>query len=541
VPRAVQATSELRRILALPRRTWTPQAAEALAEELSLLLGDGTVRLRPVQAIALVELGQCRGLFAPIRVGGGKTLVSFLAARMVGAERPLLLIPGSMVEDTEYKIREAREHWHVPEFIRIMTYELLSQPQSGVQLDPDGRVLQWDALTRADPDLVVADEAHRLKDPGAAVTKRVRRFLKNKPSCVFAPMTGTPGELEDYAHLCGRALGPGAPVPHAMTQQQDWAAALKDESVGLGALELLGGHDLDSVRRAYQARLRSTLGVVCHDEPFRGVGLDIRPLPLDAPDAVEETLCRLRDTWELPDGAPLCEALELHRAIRQLSLGFFLRWEPTPPKAWMAARKEWHSACHHIVQTNRRGLDSPKPVIEAVDLGLYPDATEPLRVWREIRDTYEPTTVIEWIHPFAAEACAAWLGAPGICWTEHKDFARRISALSGAPYFAGQGLDDKGRFIASVKPGPILASIKGNSTGRNLQHKWNRNLITSPPNNETTEQLVGRTHREGQRKDVSVEWLRTCDEHEQWYGRALEGARYIEATLGLQQKLVSNG
>lgn len=528
---AVQVTRELRRIVALPRRTWEPGAAAALAAELSPLLGRG--QLRPVQAVALVELAQVGGLFAPIRVGGGKTLVSFLAGTVTGATRPLILIPGSMVEDTEHKLREARLDWDIPADLRLMTYNLLGQPQSGAQLDGTP-----DALTRADPDLIFADEGHYLKHADAAVTKRVNRFLKNKPTCLFAYASGTSGELPDYAPSCVRALGAGAPVPRHWAQVAAWADALRDESVELGALTMLGGTDLDSVRRAYQARLVQTPGVVTHDEPFRGVGLDIRPRPLPAPPVVLRALARLRDTWELPDGSPLCEALELYRYARQLALGFFLKWHPTPPREWMAARKEWHAACRYILSHNRRDLDSPQPVIEAVERGLYPEAAGPLAAWRAIADSYEPTTVAEWLHPFAAEASAAWLNAPGIAWTEHVEFAARVSALAGAPYFGGRGLDASGRFIGKAS-GPVVASIKGNSTGRNLQHTWWRNLVTSPPSSaEIFEQLIGRTHRDGQEHDVTVEWLRTCPEHDEAYARALNRARYTEATMGLEQKLV---
>jgi superfamily II DNA or RNA helicase len=46
---------------------------------------NGTMTLRPIQAQALSELEQCQGLFAPIRVGGGKTLISLLAPALLQA------------------------------------------------------------------------------------------------------------------------------------------------------------------------------------------------------------------------------------------------------------------------------------------------------------------------------------------------------------------------------------------------------------------------------------------------------------------------
>lgn len=225
--RAVQFTSELGRILALPRRVWSPADAQSLAHDLSQVLGDGSVSLRPIQAIALVELAQCRGLFAPIRVGGGKTLVSLLAARMVGAERPLLLVPANLVDKTEREARTLRLHWDVPELVRVMSYEIL------------GRVQAAEALDRYAPDLVFADECHRLKHANRAVTRRVMRYLKAHPEVVFAAASGTitTRSILDYAHLVGRALGLGSPLPLSRNQREEWSAALDgDGEVGVGEL-----------------------------------------------------------------------------------------------------------------------------------------------------------------------------------------------------------------------------------------------------------------------------------------------------------------
>lgn len=298
---------------------------------------------------------------------------------------------------------------------------------------------------------------------------------------------------------------------------------------------------LDQVRRAFGRRLVETRGVVCYDEPFRERGLDIRPLPLEAPAVVTEALAHLRADWELPDGSPLTEALELWRHARELALGLYYRWDPAPPRSWLDPRKEWGAACRHILSTNKRNLDSPEQVVRAVDAGLYPEAVEPLRAWHAVRDSFIPNTVAVWLHPFAVEATAAWLDEPGIAWTEHDAFAERVAAMSGAPYFGAEGRDAAGVAIEDAG-GSVIASIASNGTGRNLQ-AWNRNLITSPPaNGRIMEQLVGRTFREGQAHDVTVEWLNTCEEHEAAYARALNDARYAQATTGLQQAILrSNG
>jgi hypothetical protein len=69
---AVKLTNELRRVLALPRRE--PGDYTELAEELTELLKtpNGTMKLRPVQALALHDIGINRGGFLPSASARGR-------------------------------------------------------------------------------------------------------------------------------------------------------------------------------------------------------------------------------------------------------------------------------------------------------------------------------------------------------------------------------------------------------------------------------------------------------------------------------------
>src|SRR6185369_17577454 len=100
---AILETEEFRRIRDLPRREWEQlptleEMIDAFTEYFKL--PDGQMRLKPVQAVALNEAFKLKGGFFPIRVGGGKTLISVLLAVALGAKRPLLLVPGKLVEKT---------------------------------------------------------------------------------------------------------------------------------------------------------------------------------------------------------------------------------------------------------------------------------------------------------------------------------------------------------------------------------------------------------------------------------------------------------
>jgi hypothetical protein len=112
--RGVMSTPELARVLNIPRRVWAEdKELDALASALTdwLKTPKGTMALRPIQAKALEELHDFGGLLAPIRVGGGKTLISMLAPVVLGAERPLLLVPAKLRDKTLREFAELRRHW----------------------------------------------------------------------------------------------------------------------------------------------------------------------------------------------------------------------------------------------------------------------------------------------------------------------------------------------------------------------------------------------------------------------------------------------
>ena len=164
----VKHSDELRRILALPRRSLDDPQWVDLAEEMTEILRtpNGTMRLRPIQAMALHDIGVVGGLFAPIGVGEGKTLITLLAPFVLGAERPLLLLPASLIRKTERERRELAKHWLVSD-VQMVSYEML------------GRVQAASLLDRIKPDLIIADEVHKLKNRKAAVTRRVARYMRD--------------------------------------------------------------------------------------------------------------------------------------------------------------------------------------------------------------------------------------------------------------------------------------------------------------------------------------------------------------------------
>jgi hypothetical protein len=167
------------------------------------------------------------------------------------------------------------------------------------------------------------------------------------------------------------------------------------------------------------------------------------------------------------------------------------------------------------------------------------DGVDVYREWKTIKPTFEPNAIPVWVDDTTLRFAQKWLEEDaGICWVEHPCFGEKLAKMSGFPYYGRKGLNSKGEAIEDAK-GPIIASVLANGEGRNLQ-RWNRNLVVScPPNGKTIEQLLGRTHRDGQEADeVCYSFVIACKEQLDGFHKAVREAQFIEQTLGQPQKLV---
>ncbi len=540
----VEFTADLQRILACQRRVWANDDVERLAEWLTqhLKTPGGREKLRPIQAVALWELAQRKALFGVIRVGAGKTLISLLARFMVPSQRPLLLTKASLIGKTEREMLQLARHWRMPRDLRIISYELLGRPQS-VQL-----------LQQYRPDLIICDEAHKLRNPRAAVTRRVARYMSANPDTICAIMSGTltKRSLRDYSRLLRWSLKPMlAPIPQRENELEEWADAL-DEKVNplrrldVGALLYLCGPEendapdpLSAARRGFFRRLVQTPAVVATPQTPLDCSLTIAAAEPELSPAVDSAVRHLRDDYETPDGWPFSDAITLWRHIRELALGFYYRWNPRPPDEWLMPRRAWASECREIIKHSRR-YDSEGQVAAEIVRGNI--QSQAYWAWKAVEKSFEPNTECVWLDDSVVRYAGDWAKkAPGIVWCEHVEFARKLSEYAKLDYYGRGGLAERtGRPIEGHAPGEsLIASIASNSEGRNLQ-AWSRNLIVSPmPNGPQWEQCLARTHRDGQTADeVSFDVIMTCIEHYGAIDQAQRDARYCHQTQGQLQKLL---
>jgi hypothetical protein len=541
----LKASADFHRIASLPRRAWDDRTSQELAAYYTAKLRThgGTWNLRPLQAIALHETGQCRGLLAAMSVGSGKTLLSLLAPVMVGAKRPVILLPAALVQKTRREMGELMKHWQIPRHIQFQSYETLGREGAA----------EW--LQRTAPDMIIGDEVHRLKNARAAVTRRVTRYMRSAPHVVFVGMSGTlyRDDIEDFSHIAEWALRQGAPIPLDHGERMEWSECLgvnvnplrvihPGPLLTLATQEDYAGSDDPQIiaRKAFRRRLRETPGVVCSpdNDGYQG-SLYIRALEYTPNHATETNFHTLRTTWETPDRWALSQAVDVWRTARQLALGLHYVWSPRPPDAWMDARRAWAKYVRDILSRSR-SLDSELQVRHAVENKDIP-GIEILHEWYRQHPTFQIHTKEVWHDDSALIACEKWIKhGPGIVWTEHSFFAHELSRRTGVPYFGEQGVNAQGLPIEQADPRAcVIASIYANGKGRNLQ-AWNRNLVTSPPTGQDVwEQLIGRTHRNGQRVDsVTFDVMIGCREHWDAFDRAVERTHVTQQVMGSGFKLL---
>lgn len=537
----VPRSNEFKRIESLPRRIWEkdPNLGELVELTTNWLKTEkGTMKLWPIQAAALRDIYEQNGLFAPIPVGGGKTLISLLAATVRNVKRPVLLVPAYLRDKTNYELPKIKKHWKIHNNLKIIGY-------SEIQLTHKAKLLE-----ELNPDMLILDEAHSVKNLSTARGKRVKRYIEQNPNTFIVALSGTMTKksLMDYWHLLLWTHKDMSPIPRYWHEVQDWSKALDSgvdefERIPGGALHLFCEKG-ETIRQGYGRRLSETPGIVAGGEKELGVSLIIRhykinPLPIK----ITQAITKMTTTWETPNGDFITEAIDLWRHLREISLGFWYKWEPSAPREWLDARRNWKAYVRETLRHNRRNLDSELQVWNEcilLDKNNKLVHTHPWYEYKDVKDTFKINTVPIWISDFAIKQAAKWLKEnEGICWTEHTAFGKALSKYSGYPYY---GKGKQASLDILTVTGPIIASIKAQSEGKNMQDRYSKNLIVSCPSSGTPwEQIIGRTHRYGQQaEEVEVDVFMYTDEHKTAFKTALEDARYIEPTMGRQKLLYAS-
>lgn len=578
----VGVSADFERIRLLSERPWNYFQREEFVDAATetLRTPEGTMRLRPVQAAALIEAQRvvemgAKGTANLMGVGSGKALVSMLLGTVLNSQKCVLLVPPSLVEQTTRVYNQMRKHWQVMpshQFF-IVSYSTLSSPKNG------------DILERIKPDLIIADEASALKNRSAARTKRVLRHLHLfKPKFCILSGTLTTRSLKDFQHLMEKVFGDLSPVPSHWPTLGEWCEALdsnvhesqrrppgallkfrneesqveEDRALEQSDTGALSQHEI--ARIAFRTRLVSTLGVVATAADRLGTSLVFSKRPLELSPKVQHAMNLLQETWERPDGEAFSDVLELAAVERELSCGFWYRWVWPKDKEgrdivdneWLDARKNWNKAVRTRLTHAGPGIDSPLLVFNAAMRsyndrhgqrardGLPRFEHEAFEPWLKVKDRPVPETVPVWVDEyFMVDDAVAWgREKPGIIWYAHSAVGEKIAARGGFPHY-GPGKKASEQILDETGNRTIVVSMNAHSEGKNLQTAFWRNLFTTPfASGKLAEQVIGRTHRPGQPEDeVTVDiYLHTQSFQRSW-ASAMRDAHYMQTLLG-PQKLV---
>lgn len=488
--------------------------------------------LWPLQAVALAEAHDLRGLLAILPVGEGKTLITYLLPIMLNLFRPLLLVPGALEDKTHRDFAKLRKHWNGPTNYKIVSYELVSRRANLLyELEPDG---------------LIADECDALKNPGAGVTKRVHWYMRDraraKKSICFGGLSGTVANRSylDFWHIQQWALPPALqPLPFNYQTLVSWCAAL-DEKLKVrrpyGELWRLAGErdtTVSKIRAGFGRRFRGIPGIVGSSDASK-VGASLRiELIHKRSKAIDEAVAYMRRTWATPGGEEFSEAVDMWRHARELANGFYYIWDPPPPQWWLLPRREFHAFIRSMLKGSRT-LATMADVLKK-----YPTQTEVME-WRVVEKEYEPNKVAVWITDEIIEYAADWAyDNNGIVWVEHEAVGERMYERFGLPYFGEKGNNAAGVNIEQHEGKPATLSSTAGKRGFNLQYDWSSCLVLNQkPVGRDYEQMLGRLHRKGTKADaVYAGIVMTVREQIEGFEQARADAAWIQQSTEQPQRL----
>jgi hypothetical protein len=341
-------------------------------------------------------------------------------------------------------------------------------------------------------------------------------------------------------------------------------------------------------RKAYRLRLTTTPGVVATGDAQIGVSLTMcnNPVPKhkqhqDWP-LLYELMKQVEDEWITPSGDEIEEGMHKWRYLNELSSGFYyrLRWPDIEEltrrgtsedeavvyleqaMAHHEARQKFARKLRRWIQyQGRPGLDTPLLVTaNMAQHGKRDVGDELYALWRAMKDLEfdgmperisEPVRICDYkvrhAVRWAEHLQSGKRPRGGIIWFHHKEIGLWVTELlheAGVTvvYCPSESVK-KGSNQTILDPSNadkiVVASMGGHGTGKNLQHYDEQFFLQFPRQADTLEQVLGRTHRNGQQADEMLPvTCHTTDFDHQNLWACLIDSLYIHQTTGSRQKAI---
>jgi len=605
----------------MTRITNVPVSEDMNAERLELfnyyhILGDAYQkgwRLFPTQAQALKEFQEAGGGFFPIGVGWGKTLVTMMVANHAyqqGTKKIMLIVPPEVLGQlVSADIQMARRHVAVSMPIHIVGGKGLKDRRNLTSSGKKGLYVMTysylsvkdtdDMLEAIKPELIICDEAHRLKNKSAARTKRLMKHISTyRPAGVCLSGTITSKSVRDYYHLIRWCLGANNPMPNTASLANEWASVIDasvEENVKSDSLMPLVDWALTNFsrqeltpdkagfRKAYKSRLVSTPGVHSSGDLDIKTSLVIENVPVTEPEkrpgweALTELIRQVEEDNKTPNGDEIDHAIHKWKWFNELTVGFYneLIWPTTEkyakrknipePEAedildrarqyFKASQDYQRSLRAWLGERQRSGMDTPDLV--GLDMSRNGDknvGSELFKDWmyrkaldfegRPDRDgkavrvcDYKINQGLEWAEEHEEQG--------GILWVLHQEtgiwMMEVLLAVGLDAIHCPAGPKGNSAILNPKNAGKLLvASIGAHCTGKNVQDRFSyQKFIEWPRNPILAEQILGRLHRNGQVADEVAACLNnTIDFDFLSFAACLNDALYIHQTTGNRQKLI---
>lgn len=569
------------------------------------------------QANAIRAYEEHGGLFGAIGVGWGKTLITLAIAdfayREKGIKRSMLCVPAPVYDQlVDHDLAWCRQRIGLAVPFHKVGRAVASKRKRTVAARYEGCYIvpysiisapsEADIVRRIEPQLVILDEAHSVKNRRAARTRRIFSYLEEKGNedielCALSGTITSKG-IEDYHHLIRRALGRLSPLPDQYNLAAEWGLILNSGAVPtesqagelMPLIRWARNHwpredfspDVPGFRKAYRHRFTSAPGVVATSDTEIGTSLLIANVPVEGYQDAEgwEELDILMTRVEegiTPIGDVIEHAIHAYKWLYELSAGFYneLFW---PSAAQLAksksisedyaeelleaakehhlAQQEYHRALRSWLRTRgREGLDTPLLVGNEMAQHGHRRVGRPLyELWTEMRALEVDGMPERWsrairICPYKVDAAVAWArelpkGKGGIVWVHHEEMGLWITeALLEAGLDAlhcPAGPQANRAIVDPVNADRVaVASLEAHGEGKNLQHFEHMFYVQWPRRAVRAEQSLGRVHRNGQQADeVEARLCNTLLFDSIVFAACLQDALYIHQTTGTRQKLI---